>query len=172
MLGGPQAGIIVGRKDVVESIKKNPINRALRIDKLTLAALEATLHLYRDEARAMSAIPTLRMLTLSPRVLANRARRLRKRLTELGDNRLEAVITDSSSKVGGGALPLQELPTKCVGVIVEGLSANAIERLVRGSVPPIIGHIENDVFVMDVRTVQDEEVAIIALAFKKILAEG
>jgi L-seryl-tRNA(Ser) seleniumtransferase len=172
MLGGPQAGIIVGQKDVVESIKKNPINRALRIDKLTLAALEATLHLYRDEAEAISAIPTLRMLTLSPRVIANKARRLRKQLNELGDNRLEAVITDSSSKVGGGALPLQELPTKCVGVVIEGFSANAIERLMRGSTPPIIGHIENDMFVMDVRTIQDEEVAIIASAFKKILTEG
>jgi L-seryl-tRNA(Ser) seleniumtransferase len=93
-------------------------------------------------------------------------------LNELGDNRLEAVIIDSSSKVGGGALPLQELPTKCVGVLIEGLSANAIERLMRGSAPPVIGHIENDVFVMDVRTIQDEEVAIIASVFKKILAEG
>jgi L-seryl-tRNA(Ser) seleniumtransferase len=172
MLGGPQAGMIVGRKDVVESIKKNPINRALRIDKLTLAALEATLHLYRDEAEAMSAIPTLHMLTLSPKVIANKARRLRKRLNALGDNRLEAVIMDSSSKVGGGALPLQELPTKCVGVMIKGFSANAIERLMRSSAPPIIGHIENDVFVMDVRTVQDEEVAIIASAFKKMLTEG
>ncbi|MBW2258943.1 MAG: L-seryl-tRNA(Sec) selenium transferase [Deltaproteobacteria bacterium] len=172
MLGGPQAGIIVGRKDVVESIKKNPINRALRIDKLTLAALEATLHLYRDEAEAMSAIPTLRMLTLSPRVIANKARRLRKRLNGLGNNRLEAVIIDSSSKVGGGALPLQELPTKCVGVMIERLSANAIERLMRSSAPPIIGHIENDVFIMDVRTVQDEEIGIIASAFTRILTEG
>jgi L-seryl-tRNA(Ser) seleniumtransferase len=172
MLGGPQAGIIVGRKDVIESIKKNPINRALRIDKLTLAALEATLHLYREEAEAMAAIPTLRMLTLSPKVIANKARRLRKRLTDLGDSRLEAVIMDSSSKVGGGALPLQELPTKCVGVMIEGFSANAVERLMRSSNPPIIGHIEGDVFVMDVRTVQDEEIGIIAAAFKKILTEG
>jgi L-seryl-tRNA(Ser) seleniumtransferase len=172
MLGGPQAGIIVGRKDVVESIKKNPINRALRIDKLTLAALEATLHLYRDEAEAMSAIPTLRMLTLSPRVIAGKAQRLRKRLNALRDSRLEAVIMDSSSKVGGGALPLQKLPTKCVGVMIEGFSANAIERLMRGFAPPIIGHIENDVFVMDVRTIQDEEVAIIASAFERILTEG
>jgi L-seryl-tRNA(Ser) seleniumtransferase len=172
MLGGPQAGIIVGRKDVVERIKKNPINRALRIDKLTLAALEATLHLYRDEAEAISAIPTLRMLTLSPGVIANKARRLRKRLNALGNNRLKAVIITSSSKVGGGALPLQELPTKCVGVMIEGLSANAIERLMRNSAPPIIGHIENDLFVMDVRTIQDEEIAIIASAFKTILKEG
>jgi L-seryl-tRNA(Ser) seleniumtransferase len=171
MLGGPQAGIILGGKDVVESIKKNPINRALRIDKLTLAALEATLHLYRDESKAMSAIPTLRMLTFPPKVIANRATRLRNRLRKLGDDRLEPVIVNSSSRVGGGALPLQELPTKCVGVTIKGLSANAIERLMRDAAPPIIGHIENDLFAMDVRTIQDEEIAIIASTFKKMLTE-
>jgi len=172
MLGGPQAGIIVGRKDVVQNIKQNPINRALRIDKLTLAALEATLHLYRDESKALSTIPTLRMLTLPPRVIANRARRLRNRLSKLGDNRLEAVVVNTSSRVGGGALPLQELPTKCVGVTIEGLSANAIERLMRNAAPPIIGHIENDLFMMDVRTIQDEEIAMITSTFKRILTEG
>ncbi|MBW2174273.1 MAG: L-seryl-tRNA(Sec) selenium transferase, partial [Deltaproteobacteria bacterium] len=115
MLGGPQAGIILGRKDVLEQIKKNPLTRALRIDKLTLAALEALLHLYRDESKAVSAIPTLRMLTLSPKIIDNKARRLQDRLKKIGDARLETVIMKASSRVGGGALPLQELPTKCVG---------------------------------------------------------
>jgi L-seryl-tRNA(Ser) seleniumtransferase len=171
MLGGPQAGIILGRKDILERIKKNPITRALRIDKLTLAALEAVLHLYRDEPKAVSAIPTLRMLTLSPTVIQNRARRLRNRLRKLGDDRLETVIMNASSRVGGGALPLQELPTKCVGVKIEGLSVNAIERLMRESMPPIIGYIEEDLFVMDARTIQDEEIAIIASTFQRILME-
>ena len=171
MLGGPQAGIIVGRKDVLERIKNNPINRALRIDKMTLAALEATLHLYRDESNAISAIPTLRMLTLPLKVIGSMAKRLLNRLRKLGDDRLEAVIIDASSCVGGGALPLQELPTKCVGVRIKGLSVNRIERLVRETTPPIIGRIENDLFVMDMRTVQDEEIAIIASTLKKILAE-
>ncbi len=171
MLGGPQAGIILGRKDILERIKKNPITRALRIDKLTLAALEAVLHLYRDEPKAVSTIPTLRMLTLSPTVIQNRARRLRNRLRKLGDDRLETVIMNASSRVGGGALPLQELPTKCVGVKIEGLSVNAIERLMRESMPPIIGYIEEDLFVMDARTIQDEEIAIIASTFQRILME-
>jgi len=171
MLGGPQAGIIVGRKDALERIKKNPVNRALRIDKMTLAALEATLHLYRDESKAVSAIPTLRMLTLPPKLIANKAKRLRNRLKKQGDDRLEAVIIDASSRVGGGALPLQELPTKCVGVRIKGFSANRIERIMREAAPPIIGRIENNLFVMDMRTVQDEEIAMIASTFKKILAE-
>jgi L-seryl-tRNA(Ser) seleniumtransferase len=169
LLGGPQAGIIVGRKDVLERIKKNPINRALRIDKMTLAALEATLHLYRDESKAISEIPTLRMFTLPAKVLANRARRLRTRLQKAGNGRLEAVITDASSRVGGGALPLQELPTKCVAVTIQGLSANQVEQMAREATTPVIGRIENELFVMDVRTIQDEEIAMIASAFKEIL---
>jgi L-seryl-tRNA(Ser) seleniumtransferase len=171
MLGGPQAGIILGRKDVLECIKGNPVNRALRIDKLTLAALEATLHLYRDEAKAVATIPTLRMLTLPPKVINSRARRLQNRLKKLKDERLEVVVVNGSSRVGGGALPLQELPTKCVGVSIVGLSTNAIERLMRESIPPVIGHIVNDMFVMDVRTVQDEEIPIIASVFQKVLRE-
>jgi L-seryl-tRNA(Ser) seleniumtransferase len=171
MLGGPQAGIIVGKKDAVEGIKKNPINRALRIDKMTLAALEATLHLYRDETEAISAIPTLSMLTMPAKVISNKARRLRDRLKKLVSNRLEIVLMNSSSRVGGGALPLQELPTKCVGVKIEGLSANRIDRVMREATPPIIGRIENELVVMDMRTVQDEEIAIIAATFKRILAE-
>lgn len=172
MLGGPQAGIIVGRKDPLERIKKNPVNRALRIDKMTLAALEATLHLYRDESKAVSAIPTLRMLTLPPKVIANKAKRLRNRLRKQGNDRLEAVIINSSSRVGGGALPLQELPTRCVSIRIKGLSANRIERIMLGATPPIVGRIENDLFVMDMRTVQDEEIAMIASTFREVLAEG
>ncbi len=171
MLGGPQAGIIVGKRDVVERIKKNPINRALRIDKMTLAALEATLHLYRDESQAVSTIPTLRMLTMPVNLIANKARRLQNRLKKLGDNRLETVLINSSSRVGGGALPLQELPSKCVGVKIEGLSANSIESMMRHADPPIIARIEDDLVVMDVRTIQDEEIATIASTFKKNLAE-
>lgn len=171
LLGGPQAGIIVGRKDILERIKKNPINRALRIDKMTLAALEATLHLYRDEPKAIAAIPTLCMLTAPVKLISTKARRLLNRLKKLTSNRLEALLIDSSSRVGGGALPLQELPTKCVGIRINGLSANNIEQIMRESMPPIIGRIENDVFVMDMRTVQDEEISIIASTLSNILAK-
>ncbi len=171
MLGGPQAGIIVGKEDAVDRIKKNPINRALRIDKMTLAALEATLHLYRDEAEAVSAIPTLCMLTMPAKVIAAKARRLRDRLKKLGNNRLKVVLINSSSRVGGGSMPLQELPTKCVGIKIDGLSANRIERMMRQAAPPVIGRIEDELVVMDMRTVQDEEIAVIAATFEKILAE-
>lgn len=171
MLGGPQAGIILGKKDIIDRIKKNPINRALRIDKMTLSALEATLHLYRDESLAISTIPTLRMLTMPVKEILSKARRLRNRLRKMGNNRMEVVLTKSSSRVGGGALPLQELSTRCVGIRIKGMSANGIEAIMRKTTPPIIGRIENDLFVMDMRTVQDEEIDIISSIFKKILAE-
>jgi L-seryl-tRNA(Ser) seleniumtransferase len=171
MLGGPQAGIIVGKQDAVDRIKKNPINRALRIDKMTLAALEATLHLYRDEARAVSTIPTLRMLTMPIKVISSKARRLRNKLTKLGDKRLRTAITASSSRVGGGALPLQELPTKCVAARIDGVSANGLDLAMRQASPPLIGRIEDDLFVMDARTIQDEEMPVISSIFETILSE-
>jgi L-seryl-tRNA(Ser) seleniumtransferase len=171
MLGGPQAGIIVGKGDTVERIKKNPVNRALRIDKMTLAALQATLHLYRDEPQAIAAIPTLRMLTMPAKTILAKARRLTNRLKKLGSEQLDASVRTSSSRVGGGALPLQALPTKCVGVTIEGLSANDIELAMRQASPPIIGRIENDLFVMDVRTVQDKEIPTIVDTIQKIVAE-
>jgi L-seryl-tRNA(Ser) seleniumtransferase len=171
MLGGPQAGIIVGKKDAIERIKKNPVNRALRIDKMTLAALEATLHFYRDEPKAIAAIPTLRMLTMPVKTISVKATRLTNRLKKLGSKQLHAAATTSSSRVGGGALPLQALPTKCVGVTIEGLSANDIELAMRQASPPIIGRIENDLFVMDMRTVQYEEIPTIVDTIQKIMAE-
>ncbi|MCD6139332.1 MAG: L-seryl-tRNA(Sec) selenium transferase [Deltaproteobacteria bacterium] len=169
MLGGPQAGIILGKKEMIDRIKKNPINRALRIDKMTLAALEATLHLYRDESRAISTIPTLQMLTMPDKIILSRARRLQNRLRKLGSDRLDAVLIKSSSRVGGGALPIEELPSRCVGITIEGLSANRIEAMMRNAMPPVIGRIENDLFVMDMRTVQDEEIDIICSVLEKIL---
>jgi L-seryl-tRNA(Ser) seleniumtransferase len=172
MLGGPQAGIIVGKKDFVDRIKKNPINRALRIDKMTLAALEATLQYYRDEAEALSAIPTLRMLTMPIKSISTKARRLKSRLKKLGDDRLNVVLLNGSSRVGGGSLPLQELPTKCLGITINGLSANAVEALMRGGTPPVIVRIEEDLVVLDLRTVQDVEIGIIVNTFEKILMEA
>jgi len=172
MLGGPQAGIIVGKKQFVDPIKKNPLNRALRIDKMTLAALEATLRLYRDEARALSEVPTLRMLTMPIKTILTKARRLQNRLKKLGNARVQVDLLNGSSRVGGGSLPLQQLPTKCLGIRIEGLSANRLEALLRKASPPVIARIEEDVVVLDLRTVLEDEIAVIADTFKKILAES
>ncbi len=168
LLGGPQAGIIVGKKDPVDRIKKNPLTRALRIDKMTLAALESTMRLYRDERRAVAEIPTLRMMLMPLEAIAGVAERLRLDLEKTCGDRVRAVLLDRSSRAGGGSLPLLKLPSRCVGVQVFGMSANRLEKAMRGYCPPIIGRIEDDLFVMDPRTLQEEEIDMIVDAFEAI----
>jgi L-seryl-tRNA(Ser) seleniumtransferase len=169
LLGGPQAGLVVGKKTCVDRIKKNPITRALRIDKLTLAALESTLRLYRDEETAVQSIPTLRMMLQPIASLEENARRLKKMLKNTGCSRLTVASLDIVSRPGGGTLPLLELPSKGLGITVDGLSANAIEKSLRLSSPPIIGRIEDDMYVMDMRTLQDDELEIIRSALETLL---
>lgn len=169
LLGGPQAGIIVGKKDIIDRIKQNPTTRALRIDKLTLAALESTIRLYRDEEKAIKKIPTLRMLTMPFDHIERKAKLVYQKLNVIGNSRLNVKLLDLSSRPGGGAYPLLTLPSKCVGVMVEEISANAIEKYMRENKPPIIGRIEDDFFIMDMRTVQDDELPIIEKAFDEML---
>jgi len=169
LLGGPQAGIIVGKKDLIDRIKKNPITRALRIDKLTLAALESTLRHYRNIDREIDSIPTLRMITLPLDHIEKRAKELAKLMENAGDPRISVCLVDVFSRPGGGAFPLQKLPSKGVGVKVQGISANAVEKKMRGNDIPIIGRIEEDRFIMDLRTIQDDELPIIRNAFENML---
>jgi len=169
LLGGPQAGIIVGRKEMLDRIKKNPLARALRIDKLTLAALEATLSLYRDEPQAMAAIPTLRMMTLPIDGIRKKAKKLQRRLMTLKCPDLQVKSLQLDSRVGGGALPRLKLPSHCLGIAVEGMPANAIDKYLRQCKPAVIGRIEDDFFIMDLRTVGDREIPVIATAFRNML---
>jgi L-seryl-tRNA(Ser) seleniumtransferase len=169
LLGGPQSGIIVGKTVIVDKIKRNPLTRALRIDKLTLSALESTLRLYRDEAKAIRLIPTLRMLTMSSQEIEEKAKQLASRLQAIENARIDAQVLQRSSKAGGGSLPLLNLPSHCVGIKIQGCSANTLEGRLRDNDPPIIGRIEEDRFIMDLRTVQEEEISIIETAFASIL---
>ena len=171
LLGGPQAGVIVGRKELIDRVKENPITRALRIDKLTLAAFESTLRLYRDEDKAVSTIPTLRMLTASKEVTAAAAQKLMDRLSQLGDRRLNLQLKDLVSKAGGGALPLLELHGTGVQIHIDGLSPNRIQTYLRRNEPPVIGRIEDDCLLIDPRTLQEEDIAIITDAFDSLLKE-
>ncbi len=169
LLGGPQAGIIVGRASLLEEIKKNSLTRALRIDKLTLAALESTLRLYRNKSKALTEIPTLRMLTCPIDTIRARAQQLHEILQAIGDSRLQLSLCDRASRVGGGAFPLEELPSRCVGIRITGMPVNAFEKRMRLGNPPVIGRIEEDIWMMDLRTVQDEELALIRDAVEKAL---
>ncbi|MBU3946731.1 MAG: L-seryl-tRNA(Sec) selenium transferase [Proteobacteria bacterium] len=169
LLGGPQAGIIVGKKDILDSIKKNPLTRALRIDKLTLAALESTLRLYRDPEKAVQLIPTLCMLTTPVNLIKKRASKLIKLFSGIKNSALSFKPVDLYSKAGGGSLPLIDLPSKCVAIKIAGMSANSLERNMRDNMPPIIGRIEDDNFIMDLRTVREDELIIIKEAVTAIL---
>ena len=169
LLGGPQAGIIVGKKHLLEKVKKNPLARALRIDKLTLAALEATFCLYRDEAKAVRRIPTLRMLTMDINEIEQRASKLMENLKKIDPSRLRIDLVDLFSKAGGGALPFLELPSKCLRIQIEGLSVNTLEINMRKNSPPIIGRIEDDAFIIDPRTLLDDDLPIIESAFEQML---
>jgi L-seryl-tRNA(Ser) seleniumtransferase len=169
LLGGPQAGIIVGKKSIVDRIKQNPLARALRIDKLTLAALESTLRLYRDEKKAVAMIPTLRMLTMTIEDITARATHLANELKDIDPSRVDINLIERSSRAGGGALPVLELPSRCLRIQIRGMSANALEKNMRGNDPPIIGRIEDDAYIMDPRTLDEEDLPMIRRAFEKLL---
>jgi len=171
LLGGPQAGVIAGTTAMLQKIKQNPITRALRIDKLTLAALESTLRLYRDEAAALDRIPTLRMLTMPLQIIQSKAERFMALLKDLKNERLHVQSFDANSRAGGGSLPLLQLPSRCLGVRIEGISANRLDTWMRAHTPAVIGRIEDDFFMMDVRTIQESEPETITAAFEQLLEE-
>jgi L-seryl-tRNA(Ser) seleniumtransferase len=169
LLGGPQGGIILGKKNFLDLIKTNPLTRALRIDKLTLAAFESTLLLYLDEKRAMEEIPTLRMLKGDLSVLKRRGRRLLKRLSETIRQRTELSLKEETSQVGGGALPLQELPTIVLALRPIDFSVNRLEESLRKVEPPIISRISKEELILDMRTVFDEEIPMLAAGLEKAI---
>ncbi len=169
LLGGPQAGIIVGKTAAIEKIKKNPLNRALRIDKMTLAALESTLRLYRQPENAVELIPTLNMILMPVARIEEKVSRLFNILENLKIPELSVHLMDLISRAGGGSLPMLKIPSKGIGINVKTMTVNAVERFMRNHTPPIIGRIEDDLFIMDLRTVQVDELAIIESAFKTML---
>ncbi|HJV36639.1 L-seryl-tRNA(Sec) selenium transferase [Geomonas sp.] len=171
LLGGPQAGLIVGKKAFIEPMKKHPLLRALRMDKLTLATLEATLALYRDELVALAEVPTLRMLTASVAEVAARGKKMVRQLRR----RLPAAVSlgfqEGTSQAGGGTLPLLNLPTLLIEVGVEGLSANEIEAKLRNSAVPVIGRISKNAFLLDPRTILDGDLPDLQAALASLAGE-
>jgi L-seryl-tRNA(Ser) seleniumtransferase len=152
LLGGPQAGVMVGTRDAVQACRRHPLARAVRIDKLSLAALHATLALYRDPELARAELPVLAMLDVAPEVLEARARRLAEGCG--------GEVVASTAKVGGGALPLLELPGPAVAIEV------ALAEALRAGDPPVIGRISEGRLLLDVRTLTDDEADLAAAAVR------
>jgi len=164
LLGGPQAGIIVGRATIVDRVRRHPLMRALRVDKMTYAALEATLAEY-VAGRAPATVPVQRMLTMTADEIRVRAEAL---ATAIGRTRgWRATIVEGASAIGGGSAPGVQLPTWLVAIVKDGTSANALEERLRRLTPPVVARIERDMVVLDLRTVmppQDRLVAAIIQA--------
>ncbi len=170
LLGGPQAGIIIGKKRLLDKLMKNPLNRALRIDKLTLAALESTLRLYLDMETVIQKVPTLRMLTLSLKKIEGRACKMKDRLDKKLPEHVDIQIVNDTSQVGGGALPSQELPTKVVALRSKLVTVQEMEEKLRKNKPSIITRINNDQIRIDLRTVAEKEEEDIERALTNILS--
>ena len=160
LLGGPQAGIILGSEEWIARLKTHPLTRAMRVDKMTLAALEATLQSYLEPEKAREEIPTLRMLSIDPARLKLRAELLRERLEKEG---VLCEVVPEQDQVGGGSVPTQLLPTWAVAVTPRNLTVDGLEeRLRTRSATPIIGRIAHERYLLDVRTLWEEDFALIA----------
>jgi L-seryl-tRNA(Ser) seleniumtransferase len=170
LLGGPQAGLIVGKRAFIEPMKKHPLLRALRMDKLTLASLEATLGLYRDERVAFREVPTLRMLTASLAELTSRAKAMVRQLRRRVPETVTFALSQGFSQAGGGTLPLLNLPTQLIEIGVSGLSPNEIEAGLRGAEVPVIGRISKGAFLLDPRTILDADLGDLAAALASLTA--
>lgn len=168
LLGGPQAGIIVGKKQYIDQMKKNPLTRALRIDKMTLAALEATLRVYQDSEKPYLRIPILEMLSLPEEALRGRAEALCARLKDGG---VSCQCVPESGQVGGGSVPTRLLPTWCVAIDDARISAAALDERLRGRDVPVVGRIAHDRLLLDMRTLlpgdSDELAAAVTEVFGK-----
>lgn len=156
LLGGPQAGIIVGVEELISKIKQHPLTRAVRIDKLTLSALEAVLMLYKYEQ--YHEIPIYRMLSKTQKELQLYAEKLAKGLKDVIKDQGEICIIDDVSEVGGGALPGEQMATKVVAIQHNTMSADTLAKKLRNARIPVIGRIKKDRFLLDLRTMSQEDI--------------
>jgi len=171
LLGGPQAGIIVGKREVLDKLRKHPMARALRIDKLTLAALEATLRLYLDPNKALAQIPTLQMLSQPASALRERCEALLPALHAMLADAADCGIIEATATVGGGALPLAELPGWVIALTPKGLSLNEMTTRLRSCEPPVVGRIQDDRFLIDARTLGTADEGLLLEALQQVFKQ-
>ena len=167
LIGGPQCGIVIGKKKYVDKILKNPLMRAMRVDKMTLAALAATLRLYRDEEKAKQEVPILRMLSMPTENLKLRATKLAQQISHLPSIGVCDVVEDQSM-LGGGSLPTQKISTWCVAIEPKSGSVNNFSSLLRKATPSVIGRVQKDRLFLDMRTVQPSQDAELVSIFETL----
>lgn len=172
LLGGPQAGIIVGKKKYIDLIKKNQLSRALRCGKLTFAALEATLRLFFDQEKLIKSHPALNFMFKTKSELEEKAVELKNGLNSILKDQGETEIIDGVSEIGGGSLATESLPTVLVKLKIGEMSPEALGKKLRLSDPPIVTRIKNDRVVFDVRTLFDDEIALVIRAVDALVNPG
>jgi L-seryl-tRNA(Ser) seleniumtransferase len=171
LLGGPQAGGVVGKAEHIRKMKAHPMARAMRVDKMTLAALQATLALYLRPEKALERIPTLRMLSEDDASLRARAQELVSGVGAAMGEEGSAGLEQAASKVGGGALPLLELDSWVCAVSPASVSVDQLAARLRGTDPPVIGRIQKERLLLDARTVLPQQVAAVAAAFGQAFSQ-
>jgi L-seryl-tRNA(Ser) seleniumtransferase len=169
VLGGPQCGLIAGEKKWIAKIKKNPLMRALRCDKITLALLESTLRLFLQPEQLRQTHPVWRMLTEKVDAVQARAVQLQQMLAENCGATLEPIVLSSEAEAGSGALPIEKIPSFAVGLRSPNYSAAALAKRFRQAAIPVLGYLRDGYFWLDARTVHDEEIVIVAQAAKQLL---
>jgi L-seryl-tRNA(Ser) seleniumtransferase len=169
LLGGPQAGLVVGRSEPISLLRAHPLARAVRIDKLALAALEATLRLHRDPDRAVREVPVLQMLAATEAELAARAERIRAAISERAGGSAELGIVRSTGRAGGGSLPLLELEGPAVALMSRAMSVETLIARLHGGEPPIVARVRDGAVLLDPRTVSEVEVDFLVKAVGEAL---
>ena len=167
LIGGPQCGIVIGKKKYVDKILKNPLMRAMRVDKMTLAALAATLRLYRDEEKAKQEVPILRMLSMPSENLKLRANKVAQQIAYLPHIGTCDVVEDQSM-LGGGRLPTQKIATWCLAIEPAGTSVNKLANVLRDSTPSVIGRVQKDRLFLDLRTIQPSQDGELVTVFESL----
>ena len=166
-MGGPQAGIIIGKHEYIEAMKKNPLTRAFRIDKLTLAALEATLREYLDPAEALQNNPTLRMITATMETLVPKGEKLFACMEKVRDDSFSVALTEDFGQVGGGSVPTQMIRSSVVAITPAYVSLDVLEKRLRELSLPIIARISKDRLLLDVRTIEEHHFDYVAESILK-----
>lgn len=167
LLGGPQAGVVVGKREFIAKMKAHPMARAMRVDKMTLAALQATLAIYLKPEEALERIPTLRMLSEPIDSLQARAEKLASGLSEVIGDAATVAVEKAASKVGGGALPLLELDSYVCSLIPSAITVDELAARLRETDPPVIGRIHKERLLLDARTILPEQAEMIAKALRQ-----
>ena len=168
LLGGPQAGIIVGKKKYIDKMKKNPLTRAFRIDKFTATVLEMIFHEYLNEENAIKNIPVLSLITKDIKEIEKSAKKLYAKLSNLKDA-ADIKVEDTLSQIGGGSLPTEKIKSKCISIVPKNISTASLEEQLRLNENPVVARISDDKLIIDMRCILEDEIEILAEKIINIL---